>query len=185
TKLTTKYRESYRCISEELQIEPAVLSETNQLTNIQSRHHIHVNLRVDNAHTGSKAMSRTGNACSSGCCKASEPTILESSRVRELSSALNPVMEGISESELCIKDPGREMIWSIWDMGNVNGSTGSVSLGTDGDEDDGGISGTIKLGTRSKPGSALYCGATVLLDGRVGDNGECVVEAAVTVAGRG
>jgi hypothetical protein len=94
-------------------------------------------------------------------------------------------MEGISESELCIKDPGREMVWSIWDMGNVNGSTGRVSLGTDGDEDDGGISGTIKLGTRSKPGSALYCGATVLLDGRVGDNGESVVEAAVTVAGRG
>jgi hypothetical protein len=93
-------------------------------------------------------------------------------------------MEGISESELCLRDPGREMIWSIWGMGNVNGSTGSVSLGTDGDEDDGGIWGTIKLGTRSKSGSALYCGATVL-DGRVGDNGESVVEAAVTVAGRG
>ncbi|KAH9970885.1 hypothetical protein BGW80DRAFT_1325875, partial [Lactifluus volemus] len=179
------------------------LSETNQLTNIQSRHHIHVNLRVYNAHTGSKAMSRTGNACSSGCCKASESTILEGSRVRELSSALNrasigansgcdtevshrgAVMEGIAESELCIKDPGREMIWSIWDMGNVNGSTGSVSLGTDGDEDDGGISGTIESGTRSKSSSVLYCGATVLLDGRVGDNGECVVEAAVTVAGGG
>ncbi|KAH9970896.1 hypothetical protein BGW80DRAFT_1325953 [Lactifluus volemus] len=165
------------------------LSETNQLTNIQSHHHIHVNLRVDNAHTGSKAMSRTGNACSSGCCKASESTILESSRVRELSSALNrasigansgcdtevshrgAVMEGIAESELCLKDPGREMI--------------CVSLGTDGDEDDGGISGMIKSGRRSKSSSVLYCGATVLLDGRVGDNGECVVEAAVTVAGRG
>jgi hypothetical protein len=89
-------------------------------------------------------------------------------------------MEGIAEP--CLKDPGREMIWSIWDVGDV---TGSVSLGTDGDEDDGGISGTIESGTRSKSSSVLYCGATVLLDGRVGDNGECVIEAAVTVEGRG